>query len=140
MSSNWANLHCITACSSQFLRPFRDVRYPILAALLERQGAAVVLDTDAGIDVYRQLLDRKVDVVTFTSASAVLGFLASVGADQASDLLAHTVVATLGPAAADAVTRANVTPAIQLPGGSLAAFADAIAAHFSTTAPEHLAR
>ncbi|MDP3716526.1 MAG: uroporphyrinogen-III C-methyltransferase [Acidobacteriota bacterium] len=106
-----------------------------VAALLEQQGAAVLLDTDAGIDVYRQLLDRKVDVVTFTSASAVLGFLASVGADQASDLLAHTVVATLGPAAADAVTRANVTPAIQLPGGSLTAFADAIAAHFAPKAP-----
>lgn len=105
-----------------------------VAALLEQQGALVLLDTDAGIDVYRQLLDRKVDVVTFTSASAVLGFLASVGADQASDLLAHTVVATLGPAAADAVTRANVTPAIQLPGGSLTSFAGAIAAHFSARA------
>jgi len=103
-----------------------------IAALLQRHGAEVVVDTDPGLDVYRQLLDRKVDVVTFTSASAVLGFLASVGADQASDLLAHTAVATLGPAAADAVTRANVTPAIQLPGGSLAAFAEAIAAHFKS--------
>jgi len=103
-----------------------------VAALLERHGADVSVDTDAGLDVYRQLLDRKVDVVTFTSASAVLGFLASVGADQASDLLAHTVVATLGPAAADAVTRANVTPAVQLAGGSLAAFAEAIAAHFKS--------
>ena len=101
-----------------------------IAALLQHHGAEVLIDTDAGLDVYRQLLDRKVDVVTFTSASAVLGFLASVGADQASDLLAHTVVATLGPAAADAVARANVTPAIQLPGGSFAAFAEAIAAHF----------
>jgi uroporphyrinogen III methyltransferase/synthase len=103
-----------------------------VAALLEQHGAEVLVDTDAGLDVYRQLLDRKVDVVTFTSASAVLGFLASVGADQASDLLAHTVVATLGPAAADAVARANVTPAVQLSGGSLAAFAEAIAAHFSS--------
>ncbi len=101
-----------------------------IATLLQRHGADVLVDTDAGLDVYRQLLDRQVDVVTFTSASAVLGFLASVGADQASDLLAHTVVATLGPAAADAVARANVTPAIQLPAGSLAAFAEAIAAHF----------
>ena len=101
-----------------------------MAALLQRQGAAVMMDTDAGLDVYRQLLDRKVDVVAFTSASAVLGFLASLGADQASDLLAHTAVATLGPAAADAVTRANLTPAIQLSAGSLAAFAEAIAAHF----------
>ena len=101
-----------------------------MAALLQRQGAAVMMDTDAGLDVYRQLLDRKVDVVAFTSASAVLGFLASLGADQASDLLAHTAVATLGPAAADAVTRANLTPAIQLSAGSLAAFVEAIAAHF----------
>ena len=101
-----------------------------IAALLQRHGAEVLVDTDAGLDVYRQLLDRTVDVVTFTSASAVLGFLASVGADQASDLLTHTVVATLGPAAADAVARANVSPAIQLPAGSLSAFADAIVAHF----------
>lgn len=101
-----------------------------MAALLQRHGAEVLTDTDAGVDIYRQLLDRKVDVVTFTSASEVLGFLASLGADQASDLLAHTAVATLGPAAADAVARANVTPAIQLSAGSLAAFAAAIAAHF----------
>jgi len=101
-----------------------------LAPLLQGHGAEVLMDTDAGLDVYRQLLDRKVDVVTFTSAAAVLGFLSSVGADQASDLLAHTVVATLGPAAADAVARANVTPAVPLASGSLAAFADAIAAHF----------
>lgn len=104
-----------------------------MAMLLQRHGAEVLIDTDAGIDVYRQLLDRKVDVVTFTSASAVLGFLASVGPDQASDLLAHTAVATLGPAAADAAARANVTPAIQLPGGSLAGFAEAIAAHFRSS-------
>jgi len=101
-----------------------------LALLLQQHGADVVMDTDTGVDVYRQLLDRKVDVVTFTSASAVLGFLASVGADQASDLLAHTAVATLGPAAADAVARANLTPAIPLATGTLGAFAEAIAAHF----------
>lgn len=101
-----------------------------IATFLERHGAEVLVDTDPGLDVYRQLLDRKVDVVTFSSASAVLGFLASVGADQASDLLAHTVVATLGPAAADALARAHVSPAIQLPAGSLSGFADAIVAHF----------
>ena len=34
--------------------------------------------------------------MTFTSASAVLNFAANFGADQASDLLAHTVVAVQG--------------------------------------------
>lgn len=101
-----------------------------LAELLRAHGAEVVLDTDTNIDIYRQLLDRKIDLVTFTSASAVLNFAASVGADQAADLLAHTVVAIQGPAAADAATRANISPVVQHPAGSLASFADAIVTKF----------
>ena len=101
-----------------------------LADLLRSQGAEVVDDTDTHVDVYRLLLDRKIDLVTFTSASAVLNFAANVGADQASDLLAHTVVAVQGPAAADAATRANISPAVQHPAGSLAAFGEAIVNKF----------
>ena len=97
-----------------------------LAELLREYGAETVLDTDADVDIYGQLLDRKIDLVTFTSASAVLNFAANVGVDQASDLLNRTVVATLGPAAADAAHRAHITPAVQLQEGSLGAFADAI--------------
>jgi uroporphyrinogen III methyltransferase/synthase len=98
--------------------------------LLRAQGAEVILDTDTDVDVYRLLLDRKIDLVTFSSASAVLNFAASVGADQASDLLAHTVVAVQGTAAADAAARANISPAVQEPAGSLTAFADAIVTRF----------
>ena len=101
-----------------------------LPELLQDLGAEVIVDGDERIDIYRHLLDRKIDVVTFTSASALLGFLANAGADQAADLLAHTIVATLGPASADAAARANLSPAIHLPGGSLTAFAEAIAIHF----------
>jgi len=101
-----------------------------LADLLGAQGAEVVLDTDTHVDVYRQLLDRRIDLVTFTSASAVLNFAANFGADQASDLLAHTVVAVQGSSAADAATRANIAPAVQEPAGPLAAFAEAIVNRF----------
>lgn len=102
-----------------------------LAEFLESHGADVVIDTDTSLDhIYRQLLDRAFDVVTFTSASAILEFAASAGVDQASDLLAHTVVATLGPAAADAASRAGIAPAIQLPAGTLSSLADAVVAHF----------
>ena len=45
----------------------------------------MIVDSDANVDVYRQLLDRKIDLVTFTSASAVLNFAANFGADQAAD-------------------------------------------------------
>ena len=101
-----------------------------LAELLRAHGADVMLDTDADLDIYRMLLDRKIDLVTFTSASAVLTFAANVGVEQASDLLAHTVVAVQGGAAADAAARANINPAVQEPAGSLASFADAIVTRF----------
>ncbi len=101
-----------------------------LAELLRSHGAEVIDDTDTHVDVYRQLLDRKIDLVTFTSASAVLNFAATFGADQVSDLLAHTIVAIQGTAAADAAARANISPAVQQPAGPLAAFAEAIVATF----------
>jgi uroporphyrinogen III methyltransferase / synthase len=101
-----------------------------LAELLRAHGAEVIVDTEDGVDIYRQLLDRKIHLVTFTSASAVLNFAANFGADQASDLLAHTVVAVQGGAAADAATRANIHPAVEHPAGPLVSFADAIVNRF----------
>jgi uroporphyrinogen III methyltransferase / synthase len=101
-----------------------------LIELLEAQGGTVIVESDTALDVYRMLLDRHIDLVTFASAAAILEFAAKYGADQAADLLAHTAVAIVGPAALDAATRANLTPAIHLPGGTTAAFVDAMAAHF----------
>jgi uroporphyrinogen III methyltransferase/synthase len=101
-----------------------------LAEMLRTQGAEVIDDTDTHVDLYRLLLDRKIDLVTFTSASAVLNFAANFGADQVSDLLAHTIVAVQGPAAADAAARANITPAVQAPAGPQVSFAEAIVARF----------
>jgi uroporphyrinogen III methyltransferase/synthase len=101
-----------------------------LDELLRSQGAEVISDSDTHVDLYRLLLDHKIDLVTFTSASAVLNFAANFGADQVADLLAHTVVAIQGTAAADAATRANITPAVSAPPGSPAAFAEAIVAKF----------
>ncbi|MEP6782926.1 MAG: uroporphyrinogen-III synthase, partial [Acidobacteriota bacterium] len=90
----------------------------------------VIVDTDTSVDVYRLLLDRQIDLVTFTSASAVLNFAATFGADQVADLLAHTVVAVQGESAADAAKRANIAPAVEQPAGPLTAFADAIVNRF----------
>jgi uroporphyrinogen-III synthase len=101
-----------------------------LIELLEAQGGTVIVESDTPLDIYRMLLDRKIDLVTFASAAAILEFAAKYGADQAADLLAHTAVAIVGPAAHDAATRANLTPAIHLAGGTTAAFVEAMAAHF----------
>ncbi len=102
-----------------------------LAEVLRAHGAEIISDADAQVDIYAMLLEHKIDLVTFTSASAVLNFAATYGADQAADLLGHTVVATLGPAAADAAQRAHITPAVQSPDQPLTAFAEAIADRFT---------
>ena len=82
------------------------------------------------LDVYGQLLQRRLDVVTFTSAAAVRSFAALYGEEQTADLLAHTTVATVGPAATEAVRRLGVSPAIVPAVPSIPALVDAIRAHF----------
>ena len=82
----------------------------------------MIFDGDAHVDIYRMLLDRKIDLVTFTSASAVLNFANNFGAAQAVRPARATVVAIQGDAAADAATRASIAPAVQQPAGSLDGF------------------
>ena len=72
-----------------------------------------------------QLLDRRIDVVTFTSASAVRAFVTIYGAEQAADLLNHTVVATIGPVTAEAALRYGITPQIMPATSTVPALVDA---------------
>ncbi|HUU35841.1 MAG TPA: uroporphyrinogen-III C-methyltransferase [Vicinamibacterales bacterium] len=82
------------------------------------------------LDVYGQLLERRIDVVTFASAAAVHSFAALYGEEQTTDLLVNTIVATVGPAATEAVRRLGVSPAIVAATPSIPALVDAIRAHF----------
>jgi uroporphyrinogen III methyltransferase/synthase len=90
----------------------------------------LAVDDNPELDVYGQLLQRRIDVVTFTSAAAVRGFATLYGEEQVADLLAHTTVATAGLAATDAVRRLGVEPAIVPAVPSIPALVDAIRAHF----------
>ena len=66
------------------------------------------LAADGGPDIYRMLLDGELQVVTFTSASAVRNFAKIYGAEQAADLLSRTVVAAIGPVTAEAAARLGI--------------------------------
>ncbi len=90
----------------------------------------VQVDDNPELDVYGQLLQRRIDVVTFTSAAAVRSFAALYGEEQVADLFAHTIVATVGPAATEAVRRLGVEPAIVPAFPSIPALVDAIRGHF----------
>jgi uroporphyrinogen III methyltransferase / synthase len=95
----------------------------------------VTAEGDAHLGIYRQLLDRKIDAVTFSSASAVRAFVAIYGADQAVDLLGHTIVATIGPVTADAAVRYGITPQITPAVSTIPALVDALVDHFRQAVP-----
>jgi uroporphyrinogen III methyltransferase/synthase len=90
-----------------------------LAPELRRRGADVqdlvayrtapeAPESAAAQELYRQLLEGRIDAVTFTSATAVQRFADLIGRDQAADLLNTTVVAAIGPVTAAAATALGV--------------------------------
>jgi uroporphyrinogen III methyltransferase/synthase len=86
-------------------------------------------------DVYGMLLNGNIDVATFTSPSAIRNFAKIHGADQVSDLLRHTVVATIGPVTADAARQLGVPVTVQPKTYTIPALVDAIAAYYSMRDP-----
>ena len=82
-------------------------------------------------DVYGMLLERKIDVITFTSGSAVRNFASLYGTEQAADLLRHTEVAAIGPVTKQAAEQLGFRVSIQPDTYSLPALVDAIAGHFA---------
>jgi uroporphyrinogen III methyltransferase / synthase len=124
------------------LVPRADIGRDIIVEGLRSAGALVtdvvayrtILEEalqDKGPDVYRMLLDDEIDVVTFTSPSAVRNFASIYGKEQTIDLLSRTVVAAIGPVTSDAATQLGIAVNIQPAVSTIAALVDAIAAHMS---------
>ena len=100
------------------------VAYRTVAAEPEREGDP---------DIYRMLLERRIDVVTFTSASAVRHFVKGLGAEQAADLLRTTLVASIGPVTAEAAAQYNILTTIMGSQYTVTALVDAIVDYFDHT-------
>jgi uroporphyrinogen III methyltransferase/synthase len=132
----------------KILLPHGDIGREVLADELRRHGAEITevvayrtvgtdADREGEPDIYRMLLERRIDVVTFTSASAVRHFVRIVGAEPAADLLATTAVAAIGPVTADAAALHNIRPTIVPQSYTIPALVDAIVRHFSQVTEAH---
>jgi uroporphyrinogen III methyltransferase/synthase len=131
--------------SLQVLLPRADIGREVIATQLREAGAEVteviayrtVLQEGPRAnepDIYGMLLDGRIDVVTFTSASAVRNFLKVYGSDQAVDLLNTTIVATIGPVTAETATQLGIRVDIQPTTYTIPALVDAIAAYYARPA------
>jgi uroporphyrinogen III methyltransferase/synthase len=134
---------------SRVLLPRADIGREVIAEELRRAGAVVtdvvayrtvIEDTlpENDPDVYGLLLQGHIDVVTFTSASAVRGFSRIYGAEQAADLLKNTVVAVIGPTTADAARQLGIPVTIQPPTYTVPTLVDAIMAHYQSSVVRRL--
>ncbi len=133
----------VTLEGSRVLLPRADIGREIIAEGLRKSGAdvtevvayrtvAVDPDRDGSPDVYRLLLERAIDVVTFTSPSAVRNFVEVIGAEPVADLLKSTVVASIGPVTAEAATHFDVHSAIVPSQYTIKAMVEAIVKYFET--------
>jgi uroporphyrinogen III methyltransferase/synthase len=131
---------------ARVLLPRADIGREVIAEEL-REAGALVTDVvayrtlpdessrdETGSDVYRGLLDGRIDVVTFTSPSAVRNFARLFGQDQVVDLLSHTVVASIGPVTTEAANRLGISVTVQPATYTIPALVEAIAAHYAHTA------
>lgn len=127
------------------LVPRADIGREIVADELRRLGATVTdvvayrtvpvdPERDGGPDIYRMLLERRLDVVTFTSPSAVRTFVELLGAEPAADLLHATTVASIGPVTAEAAAQHHIHSAIVPSEYTVPALVEAIVSHFKAHA------
>jgi uroporphyrinogen III methyltransferase/synthase len=128
------------------LLPRADVGREVIADDLRKQGADVTEvvayrtivaepEREGEPDIYRMLLDRRIDVVTFTSPSAVRSFVRVLGAEPAPDLLRTTTVACIGPVTAEAASQHGIQTTIIPVEYTVRAMVDAIVKYFQDQAP-----
>jgi uroporphyrinogen III methyltransferase / synthase len=125
----------------RFLLPRADIARELLVEELRKSGAEVTEVVayrtlqDAGSrngdpDIYRMLLDRAIDAVTFTSASTVRNFVKMLGEEPAADLLHSTVVASIGPVTADAAQQFGIGTTVMPAKYTIPALVEALVEHF----------
>ena len=125
----------------RFLLPRADIGREVIGEELRKRGGlvteviayrtiAIDLERDGEPDVYRMLLDRRIDVVTFTSPSSVRSFAELYGSDAAADLLHATDVAAIGPVTAEAAAQLGIACSIVPARYTIAALCAAIVRHF----------
>jgi uroporphyrinogen III methyltransferase / synthase len=124
-----------------FLLPRADIARELLADELRKSGGAVTEvtayrtvavepDRDNEPDIYRMLLDRKVDAMTFTSASTVRNFVRLYGTEPVADLLQPVAIASIGPVTAEAALQCGIKTTIMPAEYTIPALVRAIVEHF----------
>jgi uroporphyrinogen III methyltransferase/synthase len=126
---------------TRILLPRADIARELLGDELREAGADVfevaayrtvpASDRDGEHDIYRMLLDRQIDAITFTSASSVKNFVNLFGREQVVDLLRTTIVASIGPVTAEAAEQLDISTTVMPERYTIPDLVDALVEYFS---------
>jgi len=105
-------------------------RGALVTDVVAYRSEAVSPDAPGAQQLYRELLDSRIDAVTFTSPTAVERMVGLIGQEQAADLLNTTVVAAIGPVTAAAARARGITPTIVPTAFTVTGLVEALVAHF----------
>ncbi len=125
---------------TRVLLPRADLARELIADELREAGAdvteVIAYRTVVGgsdpeeTELYRMLLERQIDAITFTSASTVRNLAAILGPDQTADLLRTTVVACIGPVTAEAAQGLGIETAVMPARYTIPDLVDSLVEHF----------
>ncbi len=102
-----------------------------IGAIVDRMNLYRSVPDGAGADEIRaKLTDGDIDLVTFTSASAVRAFASAVGDDAAKRARA----ASIGPVTSDAIRAAGIELAVEADVATMSGLVDAIVDHYGALA------
>ena len=125
---------------ARFLVPRSEIAREVLADQLRAAGGEVedvaAYTTVGGGEgsaqgIYRMLLEREIDAVTFTSASTVRHFVELLGTEVAADLLRTTTVAAIGPVTAEAAAQLGIEATVVPREFTIPALVDALVDFFN---------
>ena len=132
----------------RMLLPRADIARPTLPNALRAAGAdvtevaaycTIAAPEWPGATVREMLLRRKVDAITFTSASAVRSAVQSLGAELARELSRTIIIASIGPVTARAARQLGVETTVMPSTYTTEALAHALADHFTGVRTIHSA-
>lgn len=125
----------------RILIPRAEVAREILPDELRAAGAHVdvtpvyrtVIPAQAGTGWHQELLDHRIQVVTFTSSSTVHNFVAMLGGkDAVRPLVQSVAIAAIGPITAKTIHEYGLTVSIMPGENTIPALVDAIAQHYGS--------
>jgi uroporphyrinogen III methyltransferase / synthase len=120
------------------LLPRAETVRPVLAEELQRSGAEVdqvvayrtVTATSLPGEILAMLEEKKIDVVTFTSASTVEGLMGALKGTSQVELLSGVTVACIGPITAEAAEAKGLQVDVRSEEHTIPGLVDAIVRHF----------